>query len=325
VKDRWTVNRPITLVGKSDACKLHLQADDISSFHCGLVLTATGLWVVDLSARGVVVNGERMRVAPLNHGAELWIGRFLIGCTYPAQGDEPSASRASQSGTLSSGKSSQGAPTRKMSPPQPIAEDEVPLGGMPVSDPTSGLPSSHILCDAFSMPTSTGPISAPIYVTGSGPVPASMPVAPRAPAATLSPTPSLPEMPAGGSVAPLLKQLSDLHGQMLEQFQQSLLLMAKVLHRLPARDTNLLHHELARIQDVNAELAKLQGEVARHSLAQVTPPNDQTPLPDSAPVGPRTPHSVDAIQEWVETRIGALQSERRHRWEKLRGLVGAGD
>ncbi len=92
-KDRWAVNRLITLVGRSPDCKIHLTADDISPYHCGLVSTRTGLWVVDLSGRGVVVNGERMRVAPLPQGAELWVGRFLIGCQYQTPPGPPSNRR----------------------------------------------------------------------------------------------------------------------------------------------------------------------------------------------------------------------------------------
>jgi hypothetical protein len=334
VKDRWIVNRPVALVGRSDACKLHLQSDDISSFHCGLVLTSKGLWVVDLSGRGVVVNGERMRVAPLIQGAELWIGRFLIGCHYPEQGETPSAGRASVTG-----KHSKGSPTRRVpAPVPPVAEDEVQLGGLPQNDPASGLPSSHILCDAFAMAaagSASGPISAPIYVSGagSGPIPGSapVPVPPRSTVPASPPAPP-PAIPADGSLAPLLQQLSELHGQMLDQFQQSLVLMAKVFGRVASSDSRILQQELVRIQDVNAELAKLQAEVTRHSLARMTAAelpavNDPTPLPGSAPIGSRTrtPLPPDAIQEWVETRIGALQNERRHRWEKLRGLVGASD
>ena len=76
---------------------------------------------------------------------------------------------------------------------------------------------------------------------------------------------------------------------------------------------------------MNAELAKLQGEVTRQSFAGLAP-SDQTPLPGAAPIGlrSRSPLPVEAIQEWVEARIGALQNERRHRWDKLRSLVGGG-
>ena len=34
------------------AGKIHLNADDIAGFHCGLVLTPGGLWMVNLSGRG---------------------------------------------------------------------------------------------------------------------------------------------------------------------------------------------------------------------------------------------------------------------------------
>jgi hypothetical protein len=103
VKDRWPVNRLVTLIGRSPDCKIHLTADDIAPYHCGLVATGDGLWVVDLSGHGVVVNGERMRVSPLPHGAELWVGRFLIGCNSPspaAAAARPANPRAGASGTL---------------------------------------------------------------------------------------------------------------------------------------------------------------------------------------------------------------------------------
>lgn len=317
-KDRWTVNRVITLVGRSETCKLHLHADDISSYHCGLVHTPTGLWVVDLSGRGVVVNGERMRVAPLTHGAELWIGRFLIGCHYPALGETPSASRASH-GPISKGRSSKRVPQ----PVAPTPEDEVPLGGMPVHDPASGLPSSHILCDAFQAAVASGPISAPIFVGSSGPAPRQVPVPPTPRPATPPSSHEFPALPSDSNLAPLLVQLSELHGQMLEQFQHSLVLMAKLLGRAPAADAAVLQKELTRIQELNAELGKLQGDVARQAVTQLNDGKatvtDATPLPGAPPLG--AVQSDEAIREWVEQRIGALQKERRHRWEKLNGLV----
>ncbi|HJZ59199.1 MAG TPA: FHA domain-containing protein, partial [Gemmataceae bacterium] len=183
-KDRWAVNRVITLVGQSEACKIHLNSDDIASHHCALVLTPVGLWVVDLSGRGVVVNGERMRVAPLPHGAELWVGRFLIGCHYPAVGATPPLARP---GTPTPPTPLPGLPaspgaagTAVLRPPLPppafppdspaisdIPEDEVPLGFQPPTDPAAGLPSSHIMADAFrvlaglGLTGNGGPVSSP--------------------------------------------------------------------------------------------------------------------------------------------------------------------
>ncbi len=341
-KDRWTVNRAVTLVGRSEGCKLQLQADDISSYHCGLVHTPIGLWVVDLSGRGVVVNGERMRVAPLTHGAELWVGRFLIGCHYPALGETPSASRASLSGTRLAGSAKSGSPSKNGSngpPTRPtrvlaaIAEDEVALGGMPTHDPLSGLPSSHIMCDAFQLSSSSGPISAPIYVQGSGPTPPQIPT-PSVSRQTPAPMPHLrsvlPFATGDAALAPLLKQLSEIHGQMLDQFQHSLQLVAKLFGRIPAADASALQRELARIGELNAELGKLQTEVTRQSLAQLAEhsrptASDPTPMPGLAPLGSmsRIPNTSEAIQEWVEHRIGILQTERRSRWEKLSKLVSA--
>ena len=348
-KDRWTVNRAMTLVGRAEACKLHLQADDISMYHCGLVLTPTGLWVVDLSGRGVVVNGERMRVSPLIHGAELWVGRFLIGCHYPELGDTPSVGRASVlSGTLVPGKGPNGSrsaarlspvngmPARPENLNPAIADDEVALGGTPTIDPVSGLPSSHIMCDAFQLPSPSGAHSAVIYVAGSSPTLQQVPTqndARHVPSVEPPVRPAIPPIPiplADGAVEPLLRQLSELHGQLFEQFQQSLVLMTKLFGRIPNADSNVLQQELTRIQELNAVLAKLQTEVIRRSLSQIAETHrpsssDPTPLPDSIPMSSRvrTVNTSEAIQEWVEQRIGALQKERSHRWEKLRGLVAA--
>ena len=138
----------------------------------------------------------------------------------------------------------------------------------------------------------------------------------------------MPLETANASVAPLLKQLSELHGQMLEQFQQSLVLMTKLFDRVRAADHGELQKELTRIQDVNAELGKLQTEVTHQTLARIAEsqrpvPSDPTPMPGLPPHSSRTrtANTTEAIQEWVEHRIGALQKERSRHWEKLTGLV----
>ena len=117
---------------------------------------------------------------------------------------------------------------------------------------------------------------------------------------------------------------------MLDQFQHSLLLVAKLFGRVPAADASALQRELARIGELNAELGKLQTEVTRQSLSQLTEhsrptASDPTPMPGLASLGSmsRIPNTSEAIQEWVEHRIGILQTERRSRWEKLGKLVSA--
>ncbi|MGE3314525.1 MAG: FHA domain-containing protein [Planctomycetaceae bacterium] len=90
----WSVNRAITLVGRGPQCKLRFAAKNISTVHCSLVLTPTGLWVVDLLGRdGTKVNGENIRCAPLVHNDELSIGRYRIAVRYidASQPHEPSS------------------------------------------------------------------------------------------------------------------------------------------------------------------------------------------------------------------------------------------
>jgi pSer/pThr/pTyr-binding forkhead associated (FHA) protein len=76
----------VALIGRAPWCKLRLQCPSVSRFHCSLVRTAEGLWVVDLLGRGGIrVNGQRLRFARLDEGDRLQVGRFRIRlCSGPA-------------------------------------------------------------------------------------------------------------------------------------------------------------------------------------------------------------------------------------------------
>jgi pSer/pThr/pTyr-binding forkhead associated (FHA) protein len=344
VKDRWMVNRVVTLVGRADACKIHLNGDDISTYHCGLVLTPAGLWVVDLSGRGVVVNGERMRVAPLQHGAELWVGRFLVGCHYsPAGATSPPGSPPGSGTSLLFPPSTPTEAARRADTDVP--EDEVPLGFQPPTDATAGLPSSHIMADAFQilaglgLTPSAGPVSSPILVSGSSPAPSAVPVPqtlttadPFTTAHTPPSRPGIgPDLGSGAQtvVALLIRQLGEIHSQMFDQFQQSLLLMMQVFGRMHREQVAALQQELSRIHELNAELGKLQAEVARLTMARVTSKRRPSPPPPSSqddtapmielPAASQPSDSSAAIQNWVVERINVLQQEREARWQKLAG------
>lgn len=332
-KDRWTINRMITLIGRSPECKIRLTAEDIAGHHCGLVLTQDGLWVVDLSGRGVVVNGERMRVSPLRHGAELWVGRFLIGMQYPAISHTPPVGRP---GTLTPpnplpGLSLSSGPTRSGSSiSRPTPEDEVELGAVPTPD-SSGLPSSHIMADAFRLwggasGIITGPVSNPILVSGSGAMPPAVPVIPPPPSARNVPSSGIgnlfttpPEAP--NSVAQLLTQLGDIHGQMFSQFQQSLVLMVQLFGCLAKDQMQSMQRELSRIQELNDELAQLQHEVARRAAEASGPPRNASWLPSPAQTPlPERPQDAASLQHWILDRINSLQKERQTRWQSLVGM-----
>lgn len=353
-KDRWQVNRGVTLIGRAADCKIHLTADDIALYHCGLVSTPTGIWVVDLSGRGVVVNGERMRVAPLPHAAELWVGRFLIGCSHGPPASPPTPRPIPQ--PTADKKSGRLAPlTRTAEPLTPTAEARVavtpppveyPVPPPPVPTPYLGdevdlgatepdvLTGSHIMSDAFRQrgPTPSGPISNPISVSGSGPKP---PVA--VPAAPM-PTPLIDESFSGEewSVAPLLRQMSDLHARGVAEFQQALTLLGHTFLRARHDHLAVLQHELTRIHELTAEIIALQVDVARQVLsAAVTErngrpeepksgawvtPSTRTPLPDAptpAPPSASAPPPPTA-------RLAALHQERAARWQSLIALFASG-
>ena len=326
-KDRWQVNRLLTLVGRAADCKIHLTAEDISPYHCGIVSTPSGLWVVDLSGRGVVVNGERMRVAPLPQGSELWVGRFLIGCQYQT----PAPSGKGTGLVVSRPTPTPVAPgdARLTTTPPPLApEDEVELGAAP----DAGLPGSHIMADAFR--TWTAPInepsSNPIHVSGSSS---------KSPD-TDSPTDSIidgasdPDGNDDRSVVPLLRQLAEIHDHTGDEFQQSMFLLARAFGRVKREHLTVLQHELSRILELTAEINGLQVEAAQHVLtaaadrarhsaeaAESDPnaddphgarvaPSARTPLPDG-------PYTTSPAAARAADRLATLQQDRSARWQAL--------
>ena len=79
----WTMNRGLALVGRSPACRIRLADTDVSRFHCSLVLTTSGVWVIDLlSQRPVILNGEPIRFGRVAAGDQLQIGRHILTADY---------------------------------------------------------------------------------------------------------------------------------------------------------------------------------------------------------------------------------------------------
>src|SRR5439155_6584482 len=66
---RWRLSRVLTLVGRAPGCKLQLADTTVSRYHCALLGTSQGLFVIDLLGKdGTRVNGERGRWAQLEDG-----------------------------------------------------------------------------------------------------------------------------------------------------------------------------------------------------------------------------------------------------------------
>jgi pSer/pThr/pTyr-binding forkhead associated (FHA) protein len=72
-------DRVLMLVGRAPDCRLRLVDPDVSKYHCSLLRTSEGTWVVSLLGRGgIMVNGERVRFSRLEDGDRLQLGRHLI-------------------------------------------------------------------------------------------------------------------------------------------------------------------------------------------------------------------------------------------------------
>lgn len=75
----WSTDRLLTLIGRTERCAIQLHHDLISNVHCSLVLTTTGLWVVDLLGRGgILLNEQPVRVGYLGLEDELRLGPYRL-------------------------------------------------------------------------------------------------------------------------------------------------------------------------------------------------------------------------------------------------------
>jgi anti-anti-sigma factor len=90
----WSVNRLLTLLGRSPLCKLRLESPAVSGVHCGLLLTKHGLWAIDLLGRGgTKVDGENVRAVPLESGNAISVAAYQIGVFYEEPADLAAAER----------------------------------------------------------------------------------------------------------------------------------------------------------------------------------------------------------------------------------------
>ncbi len=75
----WPIDRLLTLIGCTERCAIQLNHELISNVHCSLVLTTTGLWVVDLLGRGgILINEQPVRVGTLGMEDELRLGPYRL-------------------------------------------------------------------------------------------------------------------------------------------------------------------------------------------------------------------------------------------------------
>ena len=99
-----SLERPITLIGRTDPCKLRLRDESVSRVHSSVMVTPDGVWIADLLGRGgVKVNGEFVSLSRLSAGDVIQIGRYRFAFVTDLAPVADESSRSSRSANVSQG------------------------------------------------------------------------------------------------------------------------------------------------------------------------------------------------------------------------------
>jgi pSer/pThr/pTyr-binding forkhead associated (FHA) protein len=317
----YALDRVLTLGGRSTACKLQVPNFSLSRYHCSFLLTADGVWVIDLLSReGTYVNGQRVKWACLRDGDRVELGKVLVLPRYVGAAPQgPGAFSPAVNGD------------RFYSAPPASDPDLSPAQSRPVPE-DSATGDNGTGRTLVAMPSAPQPVVVPQFdmraLEASG--------------------------PQGALLVPVLQQFGMMQQQMMDQFQQSMQMVVQVFASMHRDQMGMLQQELDRIQQITRELNELQAEArsnrqrgpapypnGSHTRTFPAPPAARTPPPQSAPPQPAAPATPPApgaepaappvpsaampdmgdMHDWVNQRIQTLQKEREGRWQKILGFV----
>ncbi|MBY0230972.1 MAG: FHA domain-containing protein [Gemmataceae bacterium] len=276
VRTQWRVNRCLAVIGRSSEARLKLHDLSVSNFHCCLVTTPSGTWVVDLRSReGTRSNGAMISSAPVREGDALGIGPCEIRFRRTSSHSQPVVTVL--------------APAEKaaLARRSALVDGDQPGGPLvPVPAPMPGLP-----------------------------VPAADPL-----------------------LLPILQQVGLMQQQMMDQFQQTMMMMMGVIQRLHGEQAELAKREMQRLRETNLELheALLKRETEGKAQARkpASRPASRPVAAASAPAAPSEGQpaapvllpegkSGAEIHGALSDRIAELESKRKGIWERLLGLMGS--
>lgn len=307
---RFPLDRMLTLAGRSTACKAQVPNISVSRYHCALVLTAAGVWIVDLLSReGTAVNGQRVRWACLRGDDQVEIGHVRVRVIYEGQAPAgPAAAAPAMSGL-------------GFQTPPASSDPDMP-------DPTSnvGPPPEQ---------AEPAPVQPLVPVASVPSQPMAFPIVDMKALENASPEAAL--------LVPVLQQFGLMQQQMMDQFQQNLQMMVHVFASLHRDQMTLLQSELDQVHRLSRELADLQAQMQVATAAPApraaSSPRPSPPTPDptrghapngfprhaSVPGAPPAPAAAaagtDDMHDVLSRRIAALQRERETRWQKILGFV----
>jgi len=292
-KAELRIRHPLVLIGQAYECQVRLRDERVSRFHCALVNTKAGLWVVDLLGRGgVTLNGVLVRCAQFDEGDQLGIG---------------------------------GAFTIQMQPTSP-AEQHLPgdtalaVAGVTLAPPPPALPTSASAGDeTLSLATSEDAGRADIAEAS----PTSMTLA----------FARLQQQMAEQfhmTMTRVVGAFREIHRDQMKMVFQEFARVQQLTDELTALKVQLhdLRHQpaarpsghVALPPSAHSEPPSPVGptDSSGARAAKLPPPKSVRPSEQS---GSSASPRVD-VHQWLSGRVDAVQREREGRWQKIMGLLG---
>jgi pSer/pThr/pTyr-binding forkhead associated (FHA) protein len=300
----WRMGSMLALVGRAALCRVRLLGDSVSKFHCSLVRTPLGVWVVDLFGKGGIrVNEVPVRCAQLEDGDRLQVGHFIIRTRFVHRLPSRMPFSHLVEEAVTAGK------------PELLAPRLAGTSSLSVETESTVGPPSHIRCSPMAGGSALQP-DASLGEAETLDLPALQGVALCAPAASSTqeiatlaehlpeaqalalngsssvseadkakplvelPLPLLPQVlppsteltPANAEVVqsllvPIAQQLGTMQHQMFEQFQQAMMMMFQMFGKLQREQIKVIRDEMDRLHQLSREVLALQAELSKHPPA----------------------------------------------------------
>jgi pSer/pThr/pTyr-binding forkhead associated (FHA) protein len=289
----WRMDRHLALIGRSPACKIRIVEADVSKFHCSMVLTPLGVWVVDLLGQnGIHVNDEPVRCARIEDGDELRIGRHTLRARYD-------------------------------SPPLPLPRIEAPSAAPPSQGSLAKIEPTYLA-------TFPGPGNYPARVTPPGGQDLSTLMGGSG--GTIDPSVNLLVHQFGMMQQQMFDQFHQTMMMMFEGFAALHREQASGLReefdqvRKLSEEIEALRRETARLANEAAKAAPFRPRLPTNGHSSpadggAAPPRPQDPTIKRAAI-PEPDPGVD-IHSQLLLRLSTIETERQSRWQKILGMMSS--
>ena len=294
-RSSWRMDRHLVLIGRSPSCKIRIVEPDVSKFHCGVVLTVHGVWVVDLLGQnGIFVNDRQVRCARVEDGDDLRIGRHTLRARYDT-------------------------------PPRPLPRPEPPAPSSTQDSPTTIMPPS-----LFQAPNPGGEHPARLMPPMPPPGRDLAAILEKSGGA-VDPSVNLLVHQFGQMQQQMFDQFHHTMMMMFEGFAALHREQSSTLREEFAQ-VRRLSEEIETLRVETARLAAASARPDRPKLAANGHSKPAGPVPRAQANGqgepirratPPPPSSEVDIHAQLCLRLTAIQTERQNRWQKILGMMSS--